>query len=68
MLIRPGASIPADGQVIEGGTNVDESIITGESRPMSKEPSSRVGALLMSLRTVIVAINAQFLRRVGLEP
>jgi len=41
-LVRPGASIPADGEVTEGQTDVDEAMITGESRPVKKEPGSRV--------------------------
>lgn len=36
MLIRPGASIPADGVVAEGDSSVNESMITGESRPVDK--------------------------------
>ena len=36
VLVRPGASIPADGEVHEGHSNVNESMITGESRPVRK--------------------------------
>ena len=36
MLVRPGASIPADGVVREGASDVNESMITGESRPVHK--------------------------------
>jgi len=36
ILVRPGGSIPADGEVIEGETSVDESMITGESKPVKK--------------------------------
>lgn len=42
VLIRPGASIPADGEVIEGESSVNESMITGESRPVDKEPGDEV--------------------------
>ena len=42
VLVRPGASIPIDGQVIEGQSKVDEAIITGESKPVSKTVESRV--------------------------
>lgn len=36
VLIRPGASIPVDGMVVEGNSSVDEAAITGESTPVSK--------------------------------
>jgi P-type Cu2+ transporter len=42
VLVRPGASIPADGAVREGSSDVNESMITGESRPVRKEPGARV--------------------------
>ncbi len=41
-LVRPGAGIPADGEVVEGQTDVDEAMITGESRPVSKGPGDRI--------------------------
>ncbi|WP_425499792.1 copper-translocating P-type ATPase [Natrinema caseinilyticum] len=42
VLVRPGASVPADGIVEEGDSDVNESMITGESRPVSKEPGDEV--------------------------
>ena len=42
VLIRPGASIPADGLVAEGESSVNESMITGESRPLDKKPGDTV--------------------------
>ena len=42
VLVRPGGKIPADGIVIEGKSEVNESMITGESRPVLKEPGSEV--------------------------
>ncbi|MBX0288036.1 copper-translocating P-type ATPase [Halomicroarcula sp. F28] len=44
LLVRPGASVPADGEVVEGASSVDESMITGESRPVDKEEGSDVVA------------------------
>ncbi len=44
VLVRPGASVPADGEVAEGESSVDESMITGESRSVGKEPGSEVVA------------------------
>jgi P-type Cu2+ transporter len=42
MLVRPGTKIATDGVVEEGASEVDESVVTGESLPVSKEPGSRV--------------------------
>ncbi|MEX2148559.1 MAG: heavy metal translocating P-type ATPase [Candidatus Rokuibacteriota bacterium] len=40
--IRPGERLPVDGEVIEGGSTVDESMLTGESLPVEKAPGARV--------------------------
>src|SRR5712671_5820589 len=42
VLVRPGASIPADGTVTDGVSEVNESLITGESRPVKKTQGERV--------------------------
>jgi Cu2+-exporting ATPase len=42
VLIRPGASIPADGIVVEGESSVNEAMITGESKPAHKHPGEQV--------------------------
>jgi Cu2+-exporting ATPase len=42
VLVRPGASVPADGVVEDGDSDVNESMITGESKPVSKEPGDEV--------------------------
>ncbi|MCZ4328075.1 heavy metal translocating P-type ATPase [Brachybacterium paraconglomeratum] len=44
VLVRPGASIPADGTVVEGRADVDESMITGESRTVERTTGGRVVA------------------------
>ncbi len=40
--IRPGETIPVDGDVLEGGSSVEESMLTGESMPVDKQPGDRV--------------------------
>lgn len=42
MVVRPGERIPADGVLEEGGGSVDESMLTGESLPVDKEPGARI--------------------------
>jgi Cu2+-exporting ATPase len=60
-LVRPGASVPADGVVEEGRSDVNESMITGESRPVAKEPGTQViGGTINgdgSLRVQVTAIG-----------
>jgi len=47
VIVKPGGKIPLDGEVIEGRTAVDESMLTGESIPVEKNPGSKVtGATL----------------------
>ncbi|MGQ9825315.1 MAG: heavy metal translocating P-type ATPase [Desulfotomaculales bacterium] len=47
VVVRPGESIPVDGRVIEGHSAVDESMLTGESIPVEKNPGDEViGATL----------------------
>ena len=42
VLVRPGAGVPADGEVVEGKSDVNQAMITGESKPVTKEPGDRV--------------------------
>jgi Cu2+-exporting ATPase len=59
VLVRPGARVPADGTVIEGAADVDESLITGESRPVAKALGDHVVAGTVtaggSLRVTVTA-------------
>jgi Cu2+-exporting ATPase len=42
VLVRPGEKVPADGEVAEGETSVDEALLTGESLPVPKSPGAKV--------------------------
>ncbi len=61
VLVRPGASIPVDGDVVEGKSSVNEALITGESKPVDKSEGDKViaGALNGdgSLRVRVTAIG-----------
>jgi P-type Cu+ transporter len=47
VLVRPGEKIPVDGEVIEGTSTIDESMVTGESLPVKKQPGDEIiGATL----------------------
>ena len=55
LLIRPGAKIPVDGVVEEGDSEIDESMVTGESLPVRKEPGAEViGASINTTGTLRV--------------
>src|SRR6201999_4025255 len=42
LRVRPGEKIPVDGVILDGRSSIDESMITGESLPVEKEPNSKV--------------------------
>jgi Cu+-exporting ATPase len=60
LRVRPGEKVPVDGTVVEGGSSVDESMVTGEPIPVEKGPGERVigatvngtGALVMEAERV----------------
>ncbi len=62
ILVRPGAAIPADGEIFNGTSDVNESMITGESKPVKKEPGLPVIAGTVndgngSLRVTVTAVG-----------
>jgi len=63
LLVRPGTRVPADGAVVEGSADVDESMITGESRAVTKEAGDKVVAGTVaaggSLRVRVTAVGEQ---------
>jgi Cu2+-exporting ATPase len=63
VLVRPGTRVPADGSVVEGAADIDESMITGESRAVPKRVGARVIAGTVtgggSLRVRVAAIGDQ---------
>jgi P-type Cu2+ transporter len=61
VLVRPGGRIPADGEIVDGEVEVDESMVTGESKPVAKQPGDRVVAGTVatdnSIRVRITAVG-----------
>ena len=53
VLVRSGARVPADGEIVEGSAELDESMITGESKPVAKDVGDRVVAGTVSTDSAI---------------
>jgi Cu+-exporting ATPase len=53
IVVKPGAKIPVDGTVTEGGTSIDESMLTGESMPVDKKPGDPVYGATINTNGVI---------------
>jgi Cu+-exporting ATPase len=72
VIVRPGETIPADGAVLSGESEVDESLLTGESRPVAKTPGDPVtggalnGAGLLRIECRAVGEQSTLARIVGL--
>ncbi len=58
LLVRPGERVPLDGTVVEGSAAVDESLVTGESLPVEKEPGDKVrGGTVVADAPLVVAVG-----------
>ena len=44
VIVRPGSSVPADGKIVDGRASMDESMVTGESKPVRRESGDHVVA------------------------
>ena len=44
VIVRPGSSVPADGKIVDGSASMDESMVTGESKPVRRESGENVVA------------------------
>jgi Cu+-exporting ATPase len=63
LRVRPGEKIPVDGRVLDGGSSVDESMLTGEPMPVDKSAGDRVvGATINQTGTLVIVAE-----RVGAE-
>ncbi len=58
LLVRPGASVPADGEVERGESDVDEAMITGESRPVKKAPGAVIAGTINGAGSLRVRVTA----------
>src|SRR5712692_1113336 len=55
LRVRPGEKIPVDGELIEGRSAVDESLVTGESMPVTKQPGTKlIGGTLNQTGTFVM--------------
>ncbi len=63
LLVRPGETIPTDGEIVEGSTSVDEAMVTGESVPADKGAGDAVTGATIN-RTGLIRVRAT---RVGEE-
>ncbi len=72
VIVKPGERIPVDGRVISGASDADESLLTGESLPVSKHPGDHVtggsinGTGLLQVATTAVGAQSTLARVIAL--
>jgi len=55
LRVRPGEKVPVDGEVVEGRSSLDESMVTGESMPVTKEPGAKlIGGTLNATGSLVM--------------
>ncbi|MFO7850955.1 MAG: copper-translocating P-type ATPase [Bacteroidales bacterium] len=58
ILIKPGEKIPADGKIVEGETNINEAMVTGESKPVKKGENDRaIGGTINGKASIKVKVE-----------
>lgn len=58
VVVKPGEKIPADGKVIEGKSSVNESMLTGESKPVSKGPGqTAIGGAINGTGSLVIEVT-----------
>lgn len=61
VVVRPGSSVPADGKIVDGSASMDESMVTGESKPVRRENGEQVVAGTVAtdsgLRVAVTAVG-----------
>ena len=58
VLVKPGEKVPVDGVIIEGTSSMNESLLTGESKPVSKHPGDKViGGAINGEGSVVAEVN-----------
>src|SRR4051794_21191207 len=65
--VRPGDTVPVDGRVVEGESSVDESMLTGESSPVTKRPGDRVAGATRNVDGTLLVESDRLGRESALE-
>ena len=66
VLVKPGQTVPVDGYIIEGQSAVDESMLTGESKPVSKSEGDKLSAGTLNTDGAFVVVVEEVLRNTAL--
>lgn len=68
VIVRPGAKVPVDGEIIEGSSAFNEAMLTGESRPVSKTVGApAIGGAINGANAVTIKVTATGTRPICLR-